>query len=486
MGTKRKSKGTVVRRNGRWYSVNTLPDGARHWTRIPDDGAPLSRDDAREFARQLQKRIDAGFDPRIKLAAPAPRAIGFYDYVVQFVERQSYESAARELRAVRRYLAHCPIAAVSVASLRPRHALALLEHLKALPSQRGGRLGASMVITTYNVAARALDGAPLDELLTDNPFRSKAVVAKLPAKVDKVPGQRATWRLGLDAIRALTTAAAVPSDRRTLYALVFFTGCRPGEFRALRFRDLDFDADPMPRLTLARAIKSDSGAEGDTKTGAHKEVPMLPPLVAILRAWQATGWAQAMGRAPGADDLVIPSVRGRHKGQPRNQSATNRTFRRDQTAVGLETTRHMYAARHTFVRMLRDAGASREVTRWATHAPPSSVLDNYAHAPPWPVLCAEFAKLAPTLGGLSVDASVDAAPNSAVESNGSTAESKRQTTPGIPRNPAGNELGADADSGGSLPLSLTPSTLSERARLTEGALWGWHDRYLAAEASDAN
>jgi integrase len=368
------------------------------------DGKPLDLLYAKSRALDLQREYDAGtWDPDApdlepQAQAPTPATRTFFAYVEAWGKKLAYESAPKDRTTIARRLKGCPAADLSVTDLRPRHGIELVQYLKGLPSERGGTLGWNAVVSTFNLAERALDQAVLDQLLPANPLRMDAVHKVLPERKDKVAGARARWRFTPEEIHHLTHWHQLLPDRRVLYALVFWTGARPGELRALRVHDLDFDAQPLGRITLARAIKSVSRVEGETKTGAIKEVPMLPLLHAALRAWLEFGWPALMGRGCKPTDLVIPSVRGRCKGAPRNDVTANRAFKEDQKLLGFANPRHLYCARHTLVRLLRDAGASRDVVRWATHAPPKSVYDGYADAPAWEVLCAEFAKVLRLLG----------------------------------------------------------------------------------------
>jgi hypothetical protein len=495
----------------RVIAVTTDKPGAKkeRWTKVCPPG--YSEIDARKAAQDLQREYDRGtWDPWVE-APPAPAAdeaaqrVTLGAYVLAWLGKQTYESAPKERRALERYLGACPVAQVPVRELRPKHGAQLIEYLKGLASEKGGLLGHSPIRSAFNACARALDRAIVDELLESNPLRAKAVVDLLPAKADKVPGARAGWRFPLASVAALTLDARLLPDRRVLNALVFWTGMRPGEFRALRVRDVELDLRPLGKLTIARAIKSVSRAEGETKTGAIKEVPVVAPLAAVLRGWLATGWAALMGRAPGPDDLVLPSVRGRCKGAPRNDAAANRAFKDDQDALGLAPAKHLYVARHTLVRMLRDAGASRDIVRWATHAPPKSVYDGYADAPPWEVLCGEFGKLAGWVAA-QISATVSATAPATDEqkpsdSEGQAAEAQRnRSSAGVSRGVASfNEDAALASSGldvGRLlaTLAATFATNSATAvaanesappdplRQAEAALWLWGDRMLAQDA----
>jgi hypothetical protein len=407
-----------------WPVVETDP---------PPPGVALGPAWAKAVSLARQAAYDAGkWDPKAPVApAPQPeRPPTFFEQVRAFAARQTYESAPKELRAVERYLRGCPIADLPAADVRPRHGIALLDYLKRLPSQRGGTLGHSPIVSVFNVCERALDALVVAEVLPANPFRVDAVHKALPERADKTPGARARWRFPLAHVVLLTTSPALYPDRRALHAVRFFTGLRPGELQAFRVGDLEWEVRPFPRANIARAIKSVTRAEGPTKTGAIKEVPILPPLERALRAWLATGWRELMGRDPTPADLVFPTARGRHvhRGGPRNTASDNRAFRQDCETVGIPP-RHQYTARHTLVRMLRDAGASRDVVRWATHAPPTTVYDGYADAPPWEVLCAEFAKLLPALaelGSVTGFVTTDPTPDqNANDSAGDTAEAQR-------------------------------------------------------------
>lgn len=89
----------------------------------------------------------------------------------------------------------------------------------------------------------------------------------------------------------------------------------------------------------------------------------------MLRAWHATRWAAMMGRAPEPDDHVLPAVRGRGKGKPRNTSASNRAFKADQGMLGIAPARHQHCARDTLISLAQDDGADPAVLERITHCP---------------------------------------------------------------------------------------------------------------------
>lgn len=88
----------------------------------------------------------------------------------------------------------------------------------------------------------------------------------------------------------------IPVDRRVFYALMFFTGARPGEVIPLRWSSLLARAD-LDGLQFAKAW---------TKTEATKVVPVHHELVAVLKMWREEGWQERFGRAPDDNDLIVP------------------------------------------------------------------------------------------------------------------------------------------------------------------------------------
>src|SRR4051812_48477915 len=94
-----------------------------------------------------------------------------------------------------------------------------------------------------------------------------------------------------------------------------------------------------------------------------------------------------MGRAPGPDDLVIPSRRG----VDRSRRHSLCKFHEDLDRLGLRR-RRQHDLRRTFVTLARADGARADVLETVTHGARGSVLDLYTSLP-WGVVCGEVAKL---------------------------------------------------------------------------------------------
>jgi integrase len=161
------------------------------------------------------------------------------------------------------------------------------------------------------------------------------------------------------------------------------------EAAALRWRHLDATMDPLWRLLVATSYSRRERRTTGTKTGATRAVPVHPTLAKILAAWQIGGWARMLGQPTGGglDDLLIPSRRGIE----RSTSHGLKRFHEDLERVGLRP-RRLHDLRRTFISLCRDDGASRDVLRWVTHAPPKEAFDTYTTFA-WATVCAEVGKL---------------------------------------------------------------------------------------------
>lgn len=389
----RRRTGSVRRRGDAWCYGFRLRSGRWYERTIerPTDGGPYDEEYALLVCGSRVRAYESGaWDPEAP-TEPVVTDPTVLDLARTWANGLEYESATKDQRRVELYIAPSPLGAVHVRVVKARDLLAWIEWLKKRPSRRGGRLSPSAVRNAYDVIQRALDQAVVEELLPQNPARLPPVRKKLPDKADKDPGAREGWTFTRAEIETLLSAEGITPARRVRYAILFLTGMRFGEFAALRWRDWDRTMDPLGRLTVVRAIKSVSRREAGTKTGAKKLVPVHPVLAAVLAEWHLAGWTAAFGRPPLPDDYVLPTVRGRHKGQPSNSSAANRAFKADQVALGMRA-RHQHVARHAFISLSQDDGGDGSVLKWVTHAPPKSGHDGYTRAQ-WTRLCAEVAKL---------------------------------------------------------------------------------------------
>jgi integrase len=384
----RTRKGTIRLRGGVWYVGLRLRSGKWYERPVPkpSDGGEINEAWANVVRTNMVHAYNAGtWDPE----QVEPESMSVLDHARRWAKDLAYESAPKDRRRIELYVAPSPIAHLDLTELRPKAVISWIRWLKELPSARGGKLSTSAVRNAFDVLQRALNAAVVDEILVQNPCQLAR--KSLPPKRDKNPNAREGWIFTREEIERLISDERIKPDRRVQYAILFLTGMRFGEYAALRWRDYDRTMTPLGRITVSRAIKSVSKAEGRTKTEAIKRIPVHPTLATILAEWHLSGWAEAFGRPPREDDYVLPSVRGRHKGQPRNSSASNRAFKSDQARLGMERERHQHVARHSFISLAQDDGADDRALKWITHPPPATAFDNYNRGP-WRRLCEEIVK----------------------------------------------------------------------------------------------
>jgi hypothetical protein len=71
----------------------------------------------------------------------------------------------------------------------------------------------------------------------------------------------------------------------------------------VRWRHYDPTLEPLGCLVIATSYDT-----GRTKTEVTRRVPVHTALGRILAAWKLSHWERIYGRAPAADDLVVPTA----------------------------------------------------------------------------------------------------------------------------------------------------------------------------------
>lgn len=205
---------------------------------------------------------------------------------------------------------------------------------------------------------------------------------------------------------ARSRGASLDGETRwsVMWHLLALTGAREAEILALRWVDV-VEERPLRRVRLVAQLHHRTRTREATKTGAVKEVPLHPLLGEVLDRWRVEGWQEEYGRAPTAEDLIVPA-RGRPGrrggpsvgvGGPLWQQDVYRALQRDLIACGLPAHR-VHDLRHTFASLCADFGVAADVaTRW-THAPVEATARHLYLAPSWERQCTEMAKLKITPG----------------------------------------------------------------------------------------
>jgi integrase len=221
----------------------------------------------------------------------------------------------------------------------------------------------------------------------------------LPRKKDADPEWRATAIFTRAEVELLLTDERIPHDRRTVYAIIFLAGLRFGEASALCVRHYRPELEPLGQLQVARSFDSRRRRLKDTKTERPRNVPVHPWLAELLGDWLERGWPAMMGRAPTADDVLVPTRRGTHRNSSTGWAQLN--GERDKTGRTLQVgdierlglrQRRQHDARRTFISFARADGARKDLLRLITHGPEGDIVDVYTEMP-WAPLCEQVAVL---------------------------------------------------------------------------------------------
>ena len=251
---RRRRFGTVIKRllptgsavfKARW---NEGRSGARRERNFP------SRDQALEFLAEIERRLISGTyvtPHQAREVEPAPAATGtgtpdFVTYAKQVlrdriaparaeatVDLYQHNLAALDLHfgpraADRRKLAAKRLDEITKTSFLDYRAW----RLRTPRTHGGGRTGVShaTVNREQQFASLVLNHAVQDGLLASNPL---AGLKKLP--------ERKTHRRWLSKIEAAKLIDSCDPHFRPYVLTALYTGCRPGELKALRWEDIDFD-----------------------------------------------------------------------------------------------------------------------------------------------------------------------------------------------------------------------------------------------------
>lgn len=205
------------------------------------------------------------------------------------------------------------------------------------------RLSTRSLQIMRNCLERAIRHAEIRDLIG----RNVAALVKAPRGR---PG-RPSKSLTLEEARALL-AAAKPFRLYGYVVLSVMTGLRTEELRALRWGEVDLEAQTV---AVYRAVR----ASGDTKTRKSRRVLLLPTLaVEALREQRKRQAADrlAAGQLWQDNDLVFAS----RAGTPLDRHNVERDFKKITEAAGLGTAWTPREMRHTFVSLMSFSGAPLE------------------------------------------------------------------------------------------------------------------------------
>lgn len=363
------------------------PNDARHTNSVAilPPSTPPSQADAPSSAPSTPSNHAEPIGP----AAP-PGVLTVRAYVYQWLKRRVHHASYRDDEARFRLHVIPLIGDMALADVRPRHIrdliLALTEKTGTGAKCRNEKLAPRTVRLVFAMLRVMFKSAMIDEHIVASP----AVLQKgvLPKNVDKDPTWRSTAIFEREELITIVSDVRIPPYRRMAYALEGIAGVRHGEMAGVRWSDYNATCEPLGKLMISR-----SGEKKRTKTQLTREIPVHPTLATLLRDWRLEGWAQKYGREPEGDDLIVPT----EKNKVRKAGDTLHTFKKDLAKVGLRE-RRGHDLRRTFITLAQIDGARRDVLKPLTHPGEQDIVGLYTTFP-WPVVCAEIAKLRLPLPG---------------------------------------------------------------------------------------
>jgi len=376
--------GTVYARGERLWIGYKDPSGK--WVYARTDFTVGHEDKARKVLQAVERQVKAGEAYGEAQLGPVTLERYFERWIA---ERKRLVASAKDDETRLRRHALPTLGRLALREIRALQVRNLVRALKAKCGPGKDQLAPRTVRHVYATLHRLFEDALAEELIEVNPCTLKR--GELPAKVDKDPTWRATAVFTREELTALISDARIPEHRRVLYAGIFLTGSRIGEWAARRWRDWDTTLQPLGRLLVATSYSRKLHREKSVKTERPREVPVHPVLAGILAAWRADGWANLYGRAPTPDDLISPSPTGRHLADPN----VLERLHADLATLGIRP-RRIHDSRRTFISLAQADGARKDVLRWVTHGPTGDIVDLYTTLP-WATLCEEVVKLRITL-----------------------------------------------------------------------------------------
>lgn len=263
--------------------------------------------------------------------------------------------------------------------IRPAHVIDLVKSMKAK------NLSPRTIRAVYGILRGIFQDALKRELIEKTPcILTRRDLGRIH---DKHPDFRKNAIFSRDEIHQLISNPEIRNERRVIYALLFFTGGRVGEIAGMRWVDIDWKTEPLPKITLCRSYNRPR-----TKTGVIKEVPMHPELQGILGPFQKI-WAAIYDKRPEREDWLVPSkAKGPWSLRIRRHERIYKDFRRDLKTIGLRK-RRLHDLRRSFISFCLEDGVNPSILKRFTHLPnQTNMLDVYSSFS-WVRVCYEILKL---------------------------------------------------------------------------------------------
>jgi integrase len=363
--------GKVFARGNKLYLRIKGVDGA--WQKIRTGLSAGEREAATKMLADLEGKVAAQCD---ELGNALAGRLTVNTYADRWLDKRKTVTVADDRTRLRLHVLP-RIGAMLMADVKPRHLRDLVLELRD-----AGDLAPKTIRQITGLLHTMFKSAVIEEVIDANPVVFER--GTLPKKADKDP----TWRheaiYTRGEIEAVISDVRILEDRRVLYALKSLAALRHGEAATLTWAQYDRVASPLGSLNL-----------GKTKSGVPRRMPVHATLAKILGEWKLAGWKATYGRAPKADDLIVPTRRlaVRDANESQRQLIADLELLELRTKAGKRQHRRGHDMRRTFITLARSDGASKDILRWVTHGPSSTDMMDVYSTFDWSTLCAEVAKL---------------------------------------------------------------------------------------------
>lgn len=358
-------RGSVRKRGKTWYFVVDSGHDETGKRKQTLRGGFRTEEDAQKGLRQLQQRLDDGYDPnadRITFRAFVEgdeHRVGWLDQHRTQVEPSTlrrYESLARLYLLPR-------LGSKRLSQIRPAEIQGCLNAMDRSPRT---------IQHVRALASTIFADALLLELITRN-----------PAKATEAPkAERPDLEVPTTAHVPALMAAAAGSVYETALWLSVFTGARRGEVLAVSWDRVDFDGR---RIMIDRSLERLDGRfrikEPKTKR-SRREVAIPPVAVERLRRWKAEQRKRRLAAGPawaGPDNPERDLVCEDGLGGPLVPDSYSKAFKRFAAEAGIPNAR-LHDLRHAAATLMMEAGVHPSVvSRSLGHASEAFTMQVYGH-----------------------------------------------------------------------------------------------------------
>lgn len=342
------------RKDGRWVAAVKDPQTGKRRTAYAS-----TEKVAEKKLREMLTRVDTGV---VALDAGATLAVYGRGWLVERAGKRRRESTVREYGWRLEKYVYPALGGLKVRELTAPQVEDMLDALAA------HGLSESTLRAVRNALAAMLQDAVRARHLAHNVARFAQLPedGKVPVEV-VAPTDEQVAKL----LRAATGTALAP-----LLDVLIGTGVRIGEALGMTWADLDLDAGTWKVSRTATRDRNGSVALGKrTKTGASRELALLPEVVAALRRQRVTVAEARLraGRLWVEYDVVFPTT----VGTPQDARNLRRQLR--PLAAKAEFPGSFHSLRHYYASVALSVVPEASVSKVLGHAKRATTTDVYGH-----------------------------------------------------------------------------------------------------------